>query len=284
LLAGSKNELGPDFKYAVLIWLGMLQIESLRVRYSKDDEDVLKGINFNLNKEKVSIVGPNGSGKSTIFRAILGLAPISEGKVLVFGQDVKWVRGMRGVTTNIPEVYRVANLNVGDLTEVYADMMGFSSGEILKLVKDFELQGTLRKKLFQLSTGQQKMICNILAVGFNPKLVLLDEPFDNVDQNRRKRFAELLRNLECEIIMVTHEFDLLGQFTGWGLYFIIEGRLWGRFNITDLQRLYISPGEVDGAIAVIKTASGVFSVTFDTGKIRLSSATNFSSILEAVTE
>lgn len=262
----------------------MLKIQSLRVSYSSDGDEVLKGIDLEVSNEKVVIVGPNGSGKSTIFKSVLGLAPISEGRITVFDQDVRKARGLRGVLTNIPEVYRIANLNVGDLIRVYTEITATPSNLPLKLIEDFELKGVLKKRLFQLSTGQQKMVCNILAVGLDPKLLLLDEPFDNVDQSRRRRFAELLKKLECDIVMVTHEFELLRQFQEWGLYFIIEGRLWGRFNVADLQRLYLSPGEVSGALAVMQTASGVFSVTLDVGKVKLSNVTNFSSALEAAAE
>jgi ABC-type spermidine/putrescine transport systems, ATPase components len=57
--------------------------------------------------------------------------------------------------------------------------------EYLSLVEHFELEEILNKKIHELSSGQAKMFGNIMALAPKPKLVLFDEPFENVDQNRR---------------------------------------------------------------------------------------------------
>ena len=53
------------------------------------ESSVLRGIDFQLDKEKVVIVGPNGSGKSTLFRAMLGLVRIEDGSVRLFGEEIR---------------------------------------------------------------------------------------------------------------------------------------------------------------------------------------------------
>ncbi len=216
----------------------MLQIENLTVSYEKHSGDpVLKGVNLTVSNEKAVIVGPNGSGKSTLFKAVLGLTPIREGSVKVFGTEARNKKNDTRVSTNLAEVYRLAYVRLRDLVKIYAELKAGDPDQSFKMFRDFELESILRKRMHELSTGQAKMFGNIIAVSFSPKLVLLDEPFDNVDENRRRRFIEVLRNLDSETIIITHEFNLLQRLADWGLYFMLEGKLWGKFLASQLDRL-----------------------------------------------
>ena len=263
--------------------MSMLQVENLTISYNKDQGDpVLKSVNFNLSAEKTVIVGPNGSGKSTLFKAVLGLTPIREGSIKVFGTEVKDEKKDTRVSTNLAEVYRLAYVRLHDLVTMYAELKGGNSEESLKMFRDFELTSILKKRMHELSTGQQKMFGNILAVSFSPKLVLLDEPFDNVDENRRRRFIEVLKNLDAETIIITHEFNLLQRLADWSLYFMLEGKLWGKFLASQLDRLYVTRGEAKDALAVMDTSVGKLSVTLDRGDIAVKTATNLNSLLEQV--
>jgi ABC-type multidrug transport system ATPase subunit len=262
----------------------MLQVQDLTVTYNKRSEGpVLREVNFSLSaNEKVVIVGPNGSGKSTLFRAILGLTQFSQGSVQVFGTDVsKYTQDIR-VSTNLAEVFRLAYVKVRDLVNMFAELKGGSPGEAFRLFHDFELDSILDKKMHQLSTGQSKMFGNILAVCFSPKLVLLDEPFDNVDESRRRRFIEILKTLNAEIVIITHEFNLLKRLEVWSLYFMLEGKLWGKFSASDLERLFITKGEAKDALAVMETSLGTLSVTLDHGDIPVGTARNLNALLEEV--
>jgi ABC-type multidrug transport system ATPase subunit len=261
----------------------MLQIESLTVSYDRSAESaVLKGVNLDLRSEKAVVVGPNGSGKSTLFKAVLGLVPIRSGSVKVFGTDVWREKGDIRVSTNLAEVYRLAYVPTRDIVSIFAGLKGGNPESALKLFHDFELEPILRKRIHELSTGQQKMFGNIMAVSFSPKLVLLDEPFDNVDENRRRKFIEVLKNLDAEMIIITHEFNLLQRLADWGLYFMLEGKLWGRFSASQLDRLYVTRGEVEGALKVMDTSLGKLSVTLDHGDVAVKTASNVNALLEQV--
>ena len=261
----------------------MLQVENLTVSYDRhSDGPVLKSVNLSLSDEKAVIVGPNGSGKSTLFKAVLGLAHIQDGSVKVFGTDVRNVKKDTRVSTNLAEVYRLAFVRLRDLVSMYAELKGGSADQSLRMFRDFELESILRKRMHELSTGQQKMFGNILAVSFSPKLVLLDEPFDNVDESRRRRFIEILKNLDAETIIITHEFNLLQRLADWGLYFMLEGKLWGKFSASQLDRLYVTRGEAKDALVVMDTSLGKLSVTLDHGDIAVKTATNLNSLLDQV--
>lgn len=263
----------------------MLQLNELTVNYGKrQSKPVLDRINMSLSSEKVVIVGPNGSGKTTLIKAILGLAPVANGSVKVFGREAINISGETRVSTNLSEVYRLMRLAVHDLIELYSEIKGSHSSGPMQMIHDFGLKGILEKKIYQLSSGEQKMLSNILALSYNPELVLLDEPFDNVDHARRLRLASMLNETRGEILLNTHEFDILSKLENWFLYFMIEGRLFGKFLVSQLKVLYLNRGDIPGNLSVIETSFGKFSITEGSGEVAISGARNLNSLLEEVTQ
>ena len=111
--------------------------------------------------------------------------------------------------------------------------------------------------------------------------ILLDEPFDNVDEARRGRLIEILKNLDSDVIVITHELDLLAKLEGWSLYFMLDGKLWGKFDSNQLERLYITRGVDVDAIKVMDTRLGKVSVTLDHGDIAVKMASNANTLMGA---
>ncbi|HUL39542.1 MAG TPA: hypothetical protein VLU38_04545, partial [Methanomassiliicoccales archaeon] len=127
--------------------------------------------------------------------------------------------------------------------------------------------------------GQQKMFGNLMAISFNPKLVLLDEPFDNIDEGRRCRFIEILKALDSEVVLITHELEIVSKLEGWSLYFMLDGRLWGKFDPSQLDKLYFTHGVAWDAIKVMDTEAGKLSVTLGHGDVAVGMASNANSLL-----
>ena len=96
------------------------------------------------------------------------------------------------------------------------------------------------------------------------------------------KLTDLITNHGAEIVMNTHEFDILARLKGWGLYFIIEGRVFGKFQASEVKNLYINKGVVPNNIAVMDTAFGTFSISRNEGEISISAARNFNSLLNEV--
>lgn len=240
----------------------------------------MRNVNLSLGTERVVVVGPNGSGKTTLLRAILGLAPITSGTARVFGQDVSTVRGELRVSTNLAEVYRLISLPVRDLLPIFARLKGGDPAALARRVHEFELEGTLDRKIYELSTGQQKLLGVLLALSAGPGLLLLDEPFDNVDFSRRRRLAALLQEQSGAALLSTHELELLRLFDGWHLAFMFEGRLVGPFETANVDRLFLSRGRVPDALAILETSAGVFSVTLDRGDLPVKNATSLTALVE----
>ena len=75
-------------------------------------------------------------------------------------------------------------------------------------------------------------------------------------------FIEVLKTLDAETVIITHEFNLLQRLSDWSLYFVMEGKLWGKFSASQLDKLFITCGEAKDALTVMDTSLGKLSVTF----------------------
>ncbi len=261
----------------------MIELINFTAGYSKVKEtQAIIGINLAINGEKAIIVGPNGSGKTTLFRSILGLVRQNEGVARIFGTDVNEIRGDLRISTNIPEVYRLIDGSVSDIIDMYAELKNSPAKDAYTLLQEFGLSDILNKRIFNLSTGQQKMLCNLLAVSFNPTLVLLDEPFENLDQSRRSRYFDLLNSLDAAVLLNTHELDIVKRLTDWYLFFMFQGRLYGKFKGSQIDDLYLNKGEVAGNISVWSADLGTFSITLGKGSVRITNIRNLNSMFDEV--
>jgi ABC-type multidrug transport system ATPase subunit len=259
-----------------------LSIQNLTVRYRGSDADAVTDVSLELDHDRVVVVGPNGCGKTTLIKAALGLTPLTRGSIHVLGQDVRTVRGEVGVGTNLTDVYRLMTIPIDGLISLWSDLKGGSEAEVRDWIREFGLKDVLARPLHRLSTGQSKLVGDLLALSHSPRLLLLDEPFDNVDLGRRHRYIELLARSPAAVMMNTHELELLHAVPDWGLYFMFEGQLIGRFRTQDLERLYVNRGRRPGALATFRTAIGEISVTLDAGDVPMKGSSNLSYLLERV--
>jgi ABC-type Mn2+/Zn2+ transport system ATPase subunit len=260
----------------------MIEISELRCTHFKGDgKEVIKGLNFTLSGNKVAIVGPNGSGKTSLLRACVGLMNITHGYVKINGKDVSKIRNMDGIATNLAEVYKLLNLDIHNLITLYSEITHSRKEEFLKNISDFSLEDILKKKIYSLSTGQSKMFCNIMALSSNPGTLLLDEPFDGVDQRRKMILLKRLNSFPGEIVINTHEFNIVKNLKGWDLYLLIDGSLYGPFSTQDVGRLFFTIGQKENALLVLNLPYGTFSITSGEGDIPFSEVNTLENLMEA---
>jgi ABC-type multidrug transport system, ATPase component len=261
----------------------MIELRNFTAGYDRGEgKQTLNGVDLVMEREKVIIVGPNGSGKTTLFRSIIGLVRQNGGEARILGAGPKEMKGDLRISTNLPEVYRLISGSVGDIMDVYAELKDSSPKDVYTLLQEFGLTDILSKKIFNLSTGQQKMLCNLLAVSFHPSLVLLDEPFENLDQSRRARYFDLLNSLDAAVLLNTHELDIVKRLKDWYLYFMFQGRLYGKFKGSQIDDLYLNKGEVAGNISLWNTDLGTFSITVGKGSVRISNIRNLNFMFDEV--
>jgi NitT/TauT family transport system ATP-binding protein len=162
--------------------------------------------------EFVSLIGPSGCGKSTLLRLIGDLTAPTTGTILVNGKPPSRARQDRdyGMVFQAPVLmdWRTIAKNI----ELPLEIMGFSgderrrrSADLLRLV---ELEAFAERHPWELSGGMQQRVAIARALSFDPKLLLMDEPFGALDEMTRERMnAELMsiwRRTGTTIVFVTH--------------------------------------------------------------------------------
>jgi molybdate transport system ATP-binding protein len=170
--------------------------------------------------EMLAIVGPSGSGKSTILRAIAGLTTATEGRVTCNG--VTWLDTARHVALG-PRQRRIGFVfqhyglfpHLSAAANVMESLVDTPRTRRLERALDWlrrvHLDGLEHRLPAQLSGGQQQRVAVARALAREPNVLLLDEPFAAVDRATRERLyaelAELRRELEIPVILVTHDLD-----------------------------------------------------------------------------
>lgn len=146
--------------------------------------------------EFVSIVGPSGCGKSTMLRIIAGLIRPSVGRTFVYGAETRAARGQVGVVFQSPVLlaWRTVLDNVLLPAEVLKLPKREATSRALGLLAMAGLSGFERSYPFELSGGMQQRVAIVRALVFDPRTVLLDEPFGALDAMTREAMGiELLR-------------------------------------------------------------------------------------------
>lgn len=169
--------------------------------------EILRGIDLDIPRGVVSLVtGPNGAGKSTLVKCIVGVARCS-GEIIVEGIDVVRrgveARKIIGYSPQIPVFPR--GLRTREVVELHARLHS-AEIDVDELLKFFGLLGDAHKRVEELSGGKRQRLSIALAFAHDPRVVLLDEPFNNLDQEGREVLIELLRSVKGgkTVIMVTH--------------------------------------------------------------------------------
>jgi len=198
--------------------LGNLALEQAYITPPGANAPVLRGISFQLDAGDVlGVIGPSASGKSTLARAILGLWPAFSGKVRLDGADIlKWRRSDLGPYLGyLPQDIELFDGTIAD------NICRFSEPDAEKIVTAARLAGVHEMILRQpegydtmisgsggvLSGGQRQRIGLARAIYGAPKLLVLDEPNSNLDdQGERELVAAIhrIKALGCTIIIISH--------------------------------------------------------------------------------
>ena len=192
-----------------------VQVKDASVTFDEGDQPVhaLQNVNLNIAAgEFVSFIGPSGCGKTTLMRVIADLEQVTSGTVLVNGVSAAEARqqGAYGYVFQAPALYpwRTVLKNVTLPLEIKG--MGASEREdvAMRQLANVGLAGFEGKFPWQLSGGMQQRVSIARALGFEPKILMMDEPFGALDEITRDRLNEQLLQLWAKerrtVIFVTH--------------------------------------------------------------------------------
>jgi iron(III) transport system ATP-binding protein len=174
----------------------------------------LSGFNLDVARGQVlALVGPSGCGKTTALRIIAGLEAPDQGTVeiggrLVAGPGVNVAPEKRRVALVFQDFALFPHLTV-EANVAYGLPKGRMRGRVAELLALVRLDGLARRMPHELSGGQQQRVALARALASEPDLILLDEPFSNLDPSVREEVRgevrQLLRSVGITAIIVTHD-------------------------------------------------------------------------------
>jgi iron(III) transport system ATP-binding protein len=194
-----------------------LEVSQLQVHYANRPTPAVDGVSFGLRAGDIGVlIGPSGCGKTTLLRAVAGLERASAGEIKLAKSTVS------SVNTFVPAESR----RIGMVFQDYAlfphldvahnvafgihhlpkDERSARVQEVLELV---DLPDTAKRYPHELSGGQQQRVALARALAPKPQLLLLDEPFSNLDVDLRERLAHelraILKKANATALFVTHD-------------------------------------------------------------------------------
>lgn len=193
----------------------MYKIELKNVSKVFENKKILKNINLTINEgEMVSLLGPSGCGKTTTLKIIAGLFSSDCGDILFNGKSILHIPvGKRGAVIVFqdyllfPHMTMEENIAFGlKMAKVEKAIRIARTKEMIDLVK---LEGHEKKYPRELSGGQKQRVAIARALAIEPKVLLLDEPFSNLDtrlrESMRSFVCDIQKKLKITTLLVTHD-------------------------------------------------------------------------------
>jgi zinc/manganese transport system ATP-binding protein len=199
-----------------------IRLEGVSTVYEGERRPAIREVHLTLDEgELVYVVGPNASGKTTLLETINGLLPTYTGTVQVCGVDVKTHgRRVRQAIGYVPQDFMV---EPGEPYTAFDVVVMGRYGKLgllhpptdedrekaLAAMRRLDIQGLARRPMGRLSGGQQQKVMIARALAKEPRVLLFDEPFSNLDPASRAQMPALLHSLHEDegttILLVTHD-------------------------------------------------------------------------------
>ncbi len=201
-----------------------LLIELANISFSYNtSKRLLDNLNFKLFQgEKVALLGENGSGKTTLFHIIMGLIPVKEGEIFIFGNKVKSEDDFRKVRTKIGFLFQDSDDQLFSPT-VLDDVafgplnIGYKGEEAKKIaeetLKKLSISHLKNRITYKLSGGEKRMVALATILAMSPKILLLDEPTNGIDRKHLELLIDFLKNTNLSFVIISHNEDFINQVT-----------------------------------------------------------------------
>jgi ABC-type multidrug transport system ATPase subunit len=172
----------------------------------------LRGVSAEFDSGRFhAILGDNGAGKTTLLRALAGLAQPTQGEISIFGKSPREACREIGYMAHPSLLYD--EMTGMENLRYFARLYGIDrDGRCKDAIRAVGLDPELARSVGQYSQGMRQRMSLARAILHDPKVLLLDEPFSNVDVHSGREMVSLLKNM-CEvgktIFVVTHQASLL---------------------------------------------------------------------------
>lgn len=198
----------------------IIELNQVKLKYRKQTKLVLDGMNLQVDSnEIVALVGNNGCGKTTTINLICNLLEPNEGQVKIFDQPLVYnkmdYKKSVGFVLSTPTY--IEELSIKKYLQFICKFQGIGKVERDSRIDDMlellQISGEADKKIAELSSGNKMKVQLAAALIHNPQLLVLDEPFVNLDVQSAEAFKALLQQLRKSkaMLITSHHIDLVAD-------------------------------------------------------------------------
>lgn len=189
-------------------------IKNVTKKYPSRNITANQDINLEIYEgEIIALLGPNGAGKSTLIKQMMGLIKCTSGSIHLFGEDIQ--ANSKFITENVSyyaqDPHAITSLRVWESVYFSSRLKGLNKAsatiEADSLIEQIGLEKNKNDYIKNLSGGQKRLISVALTLTGNPKVLIFDEPTNELDPVKRKKVWEIITDKNKEgatIILVTH--------------------------------------------------------------------------------
>ena len=185
--------------------------------FSSSNKHSIDEINLSIERKGdiISLLGPSGVGKTTILRTIAGLEKLKKGEIwlndkLLSSESYNVTPENRNISLAFQNNCLFPHLNLRE-NILIGIKKKYNEKEVNKLIEKFYLNTIIHKYPHEVSSGEAQRAALIRSIVSEPELLLLDEPFSNLNKGLREELQELLKTIlkkkKMTSIIVTHDYD-----------------------------------------------------------------------------
>jgi iron(III) transport system ATP-binding protein len=194
-----------------------LEVSQLQVRYAGRPHAAVEGVTLGLHAGDIGVlIGPSGCGKTTLLRAVAGLEPVTGGEIrltksVVSSATLSMPPELRRIGMVFQDYALFPHLSVGRNVAfgIHQLPKAEQAARVVEVLQLVGLEGSENRFPHELSGGQQQRVALARALAPRPQLMLLDEPFSNLDVDLRERLAHEVRGIlkaaGATALFVTHD-------------------------------------------------------------------------------
>jgi zinc/manganese transport system ATP-binding protein len=260
-----------------LMSAGAVQLENAGVRVG--GRYIWRHVDLRIEPgEFVAVLGPNGAGKTTLVKCALGLVPLAEGSVHVFGERVRRGNDEIGYLPqrrNFDADLRIRGIDLVRLgldgarfgfPVPFADQLlsgGAKRSRVAEVIRLVGADGYAERSMGDLSGGEQQRLLIAQALVSGARMLFLDEPLESLDLNNQQSISALIQRIcqqrKVTVLLVAHDVNPILPYLDRVVYVaqgqVVSGKPHEVIRTETLTRLYGAPVEVfrtsDGRLVVV---------------------------------
>lgn len=191
---------------------------------------VTSGVSFSLMPGDLSaMIGPNGAGKTTLFNQITGYLMPDKGRIIFQGQEITGLATQEIVALGVGRAFQITSIfpeetvldnvrlaclsKLHQVRRVFRPVSGFkeATDKAYAILESLGLENQVDRPAFELAHGDQKLLDIGIALGLEPKMLLLDEPTSGMSPEERQLTRDLIKKIwkqyDLTLLFIEHDMD-----------------------------------------------------------------------------